>query len=229
VAGRKRTARDQRRRTHGQNFLRRQSVVRELLARAEITPGEHVVDLGAGAGALTLPLARAGALVTAVERDPAWADELRRRARREGLAEHVAVVRADARRFRLPDPPYRVAANLPFGFTTELLRRLLDDPERGPDRADLLVQRAVAVKRAALPPTTVQSAAWAPWWTFELGPVVPREAFRPVPRVDGAWLVVRKRTPPLLPTWLAPDFAAVLRERWDPPPRAMRSPGKPRR
>lgn len=217
MGGRKRTPRDERRRTHGQNFLARQSVVREFLARAELVAGDHVVEFGAGTGALTLPLARAGARVTAVERDPVWAEQLRRRLRQEGLQGRVEVVRADLRQLRLPDPPYRVAGSPPFGLTTHLLRKLLDDPGRGPERADLLVQREVAVKRAEEPPTTLLSAAWAPWWSFELGPVVPRHAFRPIPRVDAAWLIARKRCPSILPAWLAPEFADTLRKAWDPP------------
>lgn len=217
MAGRTRTARDQRRRSHGQNFLARPSVVQELLARADLRPGDRVLELGAGTGALTLPLATAGARVTAVERDGVWAARLRRRVRDAGLQERVAVVEADLRRLRLPPPPYRVVSNIPFGLTTKVLRLLLDDPEAGPDRADLLVQREVAVKRCHEPPTTLRSAAWAPWWSFELGPVVPRQAFRPVPGVDGAWLVVRKRRPPVLPPWLAAAFGDALREAWDPP------------
>ncbi|QBI19571.1 methyltransferase domain-containing protein [Egibacter rhizosphaerae] len=216
MGGRKRhTSRDARRRTHGQSFLVRQSVVREFLARAELAPGERVVEFGAGTGALTVPLATTGARVIAVERDPAWARQLRERVRAEGLHDRVEVVRADLRAYALPRSPYRVVSSPPFALTTDLMRRLCDDPDRGPERADLLVQHEVAVKRAAEPPATLQSSAWAPWWTFELGPVVPRQAFRPVPRVDGAWLTVRKREPPVLPTRLAPGFREVLRPAWE--------------
>lgn len=224
MGGRKRTPRDERRRTHGQNFLARASVVREFLARAEIAEADHVVEFGAGTGALTVPLARTGARVTAVERDPVWAQRLRRHLRQEGVEHQVKVVQADLRRFRLPDPPYRVACNPPFGLTTHLLRTLLDAPESGPERADLLLQREVALKRAQSPPTTLQSAAWAPWWSFELGPIVPREAFRPVPRVNAAWLIVRKRSPAVLPAWLAPGFADTLRASWSPPQPPQESP-----
>jgi 23S rRNA (adenine-N6)-dimethyltransferase len=219
VAGRKRTARDERRRAHGQNFLGCQSAIGDLVERLALGPDEHVVELGAGHGTLTLPLARAGARVTAVEVDPVWADRLRRRLRDAGLERRARVVRADLRRFRLPTPPYRVVSNVPFGLTTDVLRLLLDDPAHGPERADLLVQREVARKRAATPPTTLLSASWAPWWSFELGPVVPRTAFRPVPRVDGAWLEVHRRSPPLLPLWLAPRLEDVLRPAWSPPDR----------
>jgi 23S rRNA (adenine-N6)-dimethyltransferase len=102
-------------------------------------------------------------------------------------------------------------------LTTALFARLFDNPAAGPLRADLLIQYEVARKRAATPPTTLRSASWAPWWTFQLGPVVPRTAFRPVPRVDAALLVVRRRYPPVLPEWLAPQLRELLRPAWNPP------------
>ncbi len=181
-----------------------------------------MLDIGAGRGALTRPLARAGAEVWAVEPDPVWAARLA-----DALADDrtidaraVRIIRADARRISLPDRPYRVVANLPFGLTTDLLRLLLDDPAAGPDRLDLLVQREVARKHAANPPRHLRTAAWAPWWTFELGWTVPRHAFRPVPAVDAAVLTIRRRAEPVLPERLAPDFADILRPHWDPGPAA---------
>lgn len=217
MGGRKRTPRDLRRRSSGQNFLVDDSVVRRFLSRAEIVADDHVVELGAGTGALTIPLAARGARVTAVEWDPVWAASLRQRVGVKGLADRVRVVQTDLLRFSLPASPYRVVSSPPFGLTTQILCKLFDDPVGGPERADLLLQREVAVKRTRQPPNTLQSAAWAPWWSFELGHSVPRTAFRPVPRIDAAWLTVRRRQPAVLPEWLAPGLREVLRTCWDPP------------
>ena len=213
----RRTLRDERRRTHGQNFLVDPDVVRRFLSRAELRPGELVVDVGAGTGALTLALADAGARVLAIERDPLWARRLECSLRKAGLATRTRVIEADFRRVRLPEEPYRVVSSPPFCLTTALLSWLLDDVDRGPRRADLLIQWEVARKRAIQPPRSLRSAGWAPWWTFELGDKVGRRAFRPIPNVDAAWLTVRRREPPVLPTWLSSDFAAVLRTAWAPP------------
>lgn len=184
-----------------------------------IADGECVVEIGPGAGALTVPLALAGARVIAVERDQRMIDELDVTLAREGIDAGVRVIRADARRFRWPREPFRVVANLPFAVTTSLLAHMLDDPRRGPWRADVLVQHEVARKRATTPPTTLRSAAWAPWWMFVVGDVVPRTAFRPVPRVDAAWLTIVRRDPPVLPEWLAPTMRGALRTAWRPPAR----------
>ncbi len=211
----KRTARDERRRLLGQNFLR-PDLADALVARADFDAEDLVVELGAGRGACTFALARHCAHVIAVEKDPRWAEHLRREASRLG-AGNVTVVCRDILSFRLPRRPFRAMGSIPFGATTAILRHLLDDPAHGLQRADLIVQREVARKRAALPPTTILSTAWAPWWTFELGRRVPAEAFRPVPAVDAAVLRAIRRVPPLLPERMAAAYAAFVRSQWHQP------------
>lgn len=177
-----------------------------------MVPGELVVDIGAGAGALTLPLARAGAEVWAVEIDPAWAERLEVHVDAERL--DVRVIRTDLRRLRLPRRPFRVVANPPFALTTALLEILLDDPAGGPYRADLVVQREVARKHATMPPRALRTAAWVPWWEFELGIPIDRDAFRPRPDVDAQVLSIRQRRTPILPIRLAPSMLDLLRPHW---------------
>lgn len=212
-ANRRRSEHD-RRRELGQNFLVDRRAVDRFIARLDVAPGELVVDIGAGSGALTFPLADAGADVWAVEIDPVLVDRLRSEVVRRGLDDRVRVIGTDLHRLRLPATAYRVAANPPFGSTTALLGLLLDRPDRGPTRADLIVQDDVARKRSAVPPTTLRSAAWAPWWEFELGPAILRQSFRPVPRVDAAVLTITRRTPPILPERLAPTMRETLRRSW---------------
>jgi 23S rRNA (adenine-N6)-dimethyltransferase len=212
VSAAKRTPRDERRRRLGQNFLR-PDLAAQLVAEAAFDPGELVVEIGAGRGAFTFALARHGVHVLALERDPRWAAQLRREARREG-AGRVTVVCCDALRFRMPRRPFRALGSLPFGATTALLQHLLEDRRSGLRRADLVVQWEVARKRAALPPSTLLSTTWAPWWSFALGRRLPADAFRPVPSVDAAVLRVTRREPPLLPPDMAEAYATFVRGQW---------------
>ena len=170
------------------------------------------MEIGAGAGALTLPLARRGLEVTAVERDPEWVGRLRELLR--GWAGSVRVVEADFLRWRWPDAPFRVIGSLPFGVTTEILRRLFDDPRTPLVRADLVLQWEVARKRAESPPATLLSATWAPWWRFRLGRRIPAHAFRPEPRIDAGLLTVTRRDPALLPLGAVRAYGKFLRKQW---------------
>lgn len=210
----RRTDRDQRRRTLGQNFLVDDQLIHRFVAGLDLAPDEVVVDIGAGAGALTLPLAKAGARVWAVEPDPRWVDRLRRSLLVAGVADRVRVIEAGIERVRLPRGDYRVVANPPFALTTEILALLLDRPDRGPTRADLILQQEVARKHAVTPPASLRTAAWAPWWRFEIGLRLDRNAFRPRPGVDARVLTVHRRPDPVLPLWLAPDFRSLLQPVW---------------
>jgi 23S rRNA (adenine-N6)-dimethyltransferase len=212
VSARRRTPRDERRRRLGQNFLRPE-IADRIVAEADFRPGELVIELGAGLGAITIALARRQVDVVAVEIDPVWAERLRDRAR-EALNDKVRVVEGDFLSLSLPSRPFRVIGSLPFGHTTDVLCRLLDDPYLALERADLIVQWEVARKRAALPSSTLRSATWVPWWEFRLGRHVPATAFRPVPRVDSGVLTITRRQPPLLPPAMARLYSEFVRSHW---------------
>ena len=211
---RRRTERDERRRTFGQNVLADPAIIERLVAASGVGPGDLVVDIGAGTGALTRPLLASGAEVWAIEPDPVWGPRLGATLRGEGFGDRLRLLTMRVEDVRLPRAPYRVVANIPFGATTAILTKLLDDPTRGPDRADLVVQHEVARRHSATPPDALRTAAWSPWWEFHLGPTIPSAAFRPRPSVDAAVLTIVRRDPPLLPPSLAPGFADVLRPAW---------------
>jgi 23S rRNA (adenine-N6)-dimethyltransferase len=213
VSADKRTQRDERRRSLGQNFLRPERAD-QLVDSAAFAAGDLVVEIGAGRGALTYALARCGVQVVALEKDERWARSLRHEVAGRGLDSAVRVLRCDALDYRMPRRPYRVIGSLPFGATTAILRHLLDDPGSCLVRADLIVQWEVARKRAVMPPSTLLSAAWAPWWSFEVVRRIPATAFRPVPSVDAAVLCVTRRDPPLLPLRMAGPYASFVRRQW---------------
>ena len=108
----------------------------------------------------------------------------------------------------LPTEPFRVVANIPFGITTQILRRLLD--EDGLARADMIVQAEVARKRGTRGRGTLLNACWEPWFEFGTGARIPATAFRPRPRVDAAVLIVARRDPPLVDPGLRRDYTSFV-------------------
>ncbi|HKA97466.1 MAG TPA: rRNA adenine N-6-methyltransferase family protein [Streptosporangiaceae bacterium] len=157
-----------------------------IVADAAVRPGELVLDIGAGHGALTAELVERGARVVAVELHPARVRQLR--GRFAGLP--VTVVHADAVAMRLPRRPFRVVASPPYAISGRLLRLLLA-PSSPLTAADLVLQRAVVQRytggRAAGP------GRFGRRWRMRAGRSLPRRAFRPPPRVDSAVLIVRRR------------------------------------
>lgn len=175
----------------GQNLLVDRQVVDRVV---DLVPDADrpLVEWAAGRGALTLPLARLGRPVEAVEIDPRSAGRLGRIA-----PGNVTVTRGDILRHAPPSGPFDLVCNVPFHLTTPVLRRLftLDDWQR----AVLLTQWEVARKRAAVGGATLLTAQWWPWFSPRLDRRVPAEAFRPRPGVDAGLLVIDRRAEPLLP------------------------------
>lgn len=157
----------------------------KLVADAHLPTRALVLDVGAGDGVVTEHLLTQRLDVIAVELHPARAQGLRDR-----FGQRVIVVRADAAALRLPRRPYHVVANPPFAVTSPLLRRLLQPGSRLVS-AHLILQERAAVRWAG--EGAPGARRWSRWFSVELGPRVPRSAFRPAPNVDARVLVIRRR------------------------------------
>jgi len=181
-------------RPHGRHFLRGRALAAAIVAEAGIGADDLVLDLGAGAGAPTRELAGRSGRVWAVELDGALAHELERRF----AGTNDRVVHADATRLRLPGEPFKVVANVPFDRTTAILRRLLGDPSVPLVAAELVVQWELAVKRAAVWPSTLTGVYWGAWHRFALVRRLPPCAFAPEPAVAAGVLRVERRAEPLV-------------------------------
>ncbi|HEY3529068.1 MAG TPA: rRNA adenine N-6-methyltransferase family protein [Nocardioides sp.] len=145
------------------------------MAASPVRPGDVVVDLGAGDGALTRPLLRAGCRVLAVELHPTRARELRR----DFEGRRVAVLELDLTEFRWPGHAFRVVANPPYAGINALVRRLLG--VRTLRSADLVVSEGLA--RGLLRRYGDR---------LEPGLRVPRAAFRNRPPADARVLRIRR-------------------------------------
>jgi 16S rRNA (adenine1518-N6/adenine1519-N6)-dimethyltransferase len=192
----------------GQNFLVNPGVLKKIVAAANLTAADTVVEIGPGIGTLTGRLAEAAGKVVAVEVDPALVALLKETLSKfpnlylvEGdalKADFNALVAAAGGAF-----PYKVVANLPYYITTPLLTRLLT----GNFRVALLVvmvQKEVALRLVARPGTK-EYGAISVLVRFmaepELVAVVSRGSFFPAPEVDSAVvrLTVRPSAPVTIP------------------------------
>lgn len=133
----------------GQNFLIDPNIVRKIVALAELTPSDHVLEIGPGRGILTEALSQAAGHVTAVELDARLHAYLETR---QAEFPNVELVCADALAYPVEHLPMGtvVVANLPYYISTPLLFRLLDQRGRFP-RMVLMLQSEVADRLVAKP------------------------------------------------------------------------------
>jgi 16S rRNA (adenine1518-N6/adenine1519-N6)-dimethyltransferase len=174
----------------GQHFLRPASVER-LLRVVAPRPDQQFLEIGAGSGALTLPLAARAASVTAIELDPVLADRLQGKA-----PANVTIVRGDALRAdleRLAAPGSRLVGNLPYAISSPLLRRFLDLRGRVAD-VHVMLQAEVAQRIAAKPGGKdygILSVLYALLTDVDVPLRFPPGAFAPPPKVSSALLRAR--------------------------------------
>ncbi|MBP3977451.1 rRNA adenine dimethyltransferase family protein [Microbacterium sp. BLY] len=184
----------------GQNFLTHRPTIGRIIHLVDRTTGS-ILELGAGDGALTRPLARLGRPLTAID-----IDEHRIRRLRPALP-GVRLEIADATRHPLTTDV--VVGNVPYHLTTPILRRLLS---HGSWRdAVLLTQWEVARKRAGVGGGTLMTAQSAPWFSFSLEGRVPAWGFSPRPSVDGGLLTIARRDAPLVAVGERRAYEAFVR------------------
>ena len=183
----------------GQHFLADPPLIDKVVAEAAVAPGERVVEVGAGTGALTAALARAGARVVAYEVDRRLQPVLEEML--EGLdvdlrfEDAAAVDWAQA----LDAGPWKLVANLPYQVGTGIILDVLQTaPQIG--RVVAMVQLEVAERLVAQPgddayglPSVIVRLHSDPKLSFKVNPQV----FYPPPSVQSAVVsLVRHPAPP---------------------------------
>ncbi len=182
----------------GQNFLIDAEIVRRIVEAAEISAGDEVLEIGPGIGTLTQGLLEAGAHVTAVELDKKLPAVLR-----ETLAgyENFRLIEGDILKVdvaALMPRPFKVAANLPYYITTQILLTLLEK-NLPVTKIVTMVQREVAARMTASAGSKIYGALSVAVQLRASAKVafeVPPEKFLPPPEVTSAVVVCDVRRPP---------------------------------
>ena len=182
----------------GQHHLVDGRTIAQLARRWILSPADTVVEVGAGLGALTEPLAERAGQVIAVEIDPRIAEVLRERL---GARSNVRVVAEDILTFPWESHPGVVAVGaIPYQITSPILIALWEH-RRTVREAWLILQREVAQRLLARPGTKAYSrlSVLAQYgWELERVMDVSRRAFFPQPEVDSACVhLVARRSPPV--------------------------------
>ncbi|CAD5373168.1 S-adenosylmethionine-6-N',N'-adenosyl (rRNA) dimethyltransferase [Rubrivivax sp. A210] len=195
------------RKRFGQHFLADEAVIDGIVRAIAPQPGQALVEIGPGLGALTGPLRERCGELTVIELDRDLAARLRRQ---PGLT----VIEADVLKVDFvalaAGRPLRVVGNLPYNISTPILFHLLQACHTVQDQ-HFMLQKEVVERMAAAPGSKDYGRLSVMLqWRYRIEDVldVPPEAFEPPPRVDSA--VVRMEPLPLDATVDAARLSALV-------------------
>ena len=186
------------RKRFGQHFLTDLGLIDDIVRAIDPRPGEALVEIGPGLGALTNPVVARCERLTVVELDRDLAARLRQRPELHVVESDVLKVDFAALARELSQP-LRVIGNLPYNISTPILFHLLNAVEHVRDQ-HFMLQKEVVDRMAAQPGSKdFGRLSVMLQWRYEIESVldVPPEAFDPPPRVDSA--VVRMTPLPAPP------------------------------
>jgi len=201
----------------GQNFLVDPNISRKLIRAIAPQPGEAFLEIGAGVGALTVPLAETGAEVFAVEIDPRLTPLLKEVV---GRFEDVHVIEGDILSLDISKlaakagvSRLQVLGNLPYNITTQVILYLIEN-RKYIGRTLITIQREYAGRLLAGPGSrsygsiSVLTRFYA---TIEKVATIPRTCFFPAPEVTSTAIRLQFREKPLVQVKNEGVFEEVVR------------------
>ncbi len=173
----------------GQNFLHNDAVISDIIDAINPEPGENLIEIGPGLGALTEPVIERAGQLSVVELDRDLAHRLRHH---PFLAPKLTIFETDALKFDFAqlvnEKPLRIFGNLPYNISTPLIFHLLTFKDEVQDM-HFMLQKEVVERMAAGPNSkTYGRLSIMTQYQCQVMPVmvIGPEAFKPAPKVDSA-------------------------------------------
>lgn len=197
-----RTGQDRTRRVLGQNFLTDAGTIDQIVRAARPGAGDLILEVGAGRGGLTRPLARTCRALIAYEIDAELASRLTEVFQ---PGSPVRVVHGDFLGARPPGGRFAVVGNIPYASTARIVQWCLAAP--GLTSATLVTQLEYARKRCGdYGRWSLRTVLTWPLFEWRIAGRIPRERFHPAPRVDAGILRLERRPVPMLPPTQLPAY-----------------------
>ncbi len=178
----------------GQNFLHSDKALRQIVEASEASPKDLIVEIGPGEGTLTEKLLTTGATVFAVEKDDRLIPILHQKFEKEIETKQLTLIHEDILESEelklIISKKYKLVANIPYYITGMILKMFLSGQNK-PEKIVLLVQKEVAERIVARDgKESILSMSVKLYGTPKIIDTVPRGAFRPIPNVDSAIILI---------------------------------------
>jgi 16S rRNA (adenine1518-N6/adenine1519-N6)-dimethyltransferase len=201
----------------GQHFLTSRSILRKIVDAIAPEKDELVIEIGAGKGALTFPLADRAGKVIAIEKDKSLVPFLQEANKSNLVVLQQDILRLDLRKLVAEEPAFRgrvkLAGNLPYSISSPLLFKVFEVKDLF-SACVFLLQREVAARIGASPGSkdyAPLSILFQRHFDVRLCFTVAPGAFSPPPRVLSSLAALTRRTRPLFPVADEDRFRRFLR------------------
>lgn len=186
----------------GQNFLINESIIYDIVKKANVTKEDLVIEIGPGLGSLTKELINNAKKVIAIELDPNMIDILKSRF---GIFDNFEVIYGDVLKIDLEElikgyDSVKVVANLPYYITTPIIMKLLEDKLKIKS-ITVMVQKEVGERICATHKDKEYGAITVSVQYYSEPQIiidVPKENFLPAPEVDSCVIRLDMREKPLV-------------------------------
>ena len=186
----------------GQNFLINESIIYDIVKKANVTKEDVVIEIGPGLGSLTKELINNAKKVIAIELDPNMIDILKSRF---GIFDNFEVIYGDVLKIDLEElikgyDSVKVVANLPYYITTPIIMKLLEDKLKIKS-ITVMVQKEVGERICATHKDKEYGAITVSVQYYSEPQIiidVPKENFLPAPEVDSCVIRLDMREKPLV-------------------------------
>jgi len=185
----------------GQNWLKSESTVREIIKTAELKKGELVLEIGPGRGVLTEAILVAGAKVLAVEKDDRLISFLQEKFTNQIKNKKLILIHNDIldlnidsllTKYNIQNTIYKLVANIPYYITGQIIRKFLSEIKKQPNLMVLMMQKEVAKRIVASDKKeSLLSISVKVYGEPKFIKTVPAGAFEPKPKVDSAILLIK--------------------------------------
>lgn len=199
----------------GQNFLKSERALSAIIGAGKIIPGENVLEIGPGHGALTERLLATGAKVIAVEKDDELYKTICEKFAPEISVGNLSVIHGDILEIinedRLRLEKYKLIANIPYNITGAIFEKFLSAKNQ-PEQMVLLVQKEVAERIVVRDgKESILSISIKAYGTPRFIDTVKAGSFVPAPKVDSAIISIENISKELFDGFSEEEFFRMLK------------------
>jgi len=183
----------------GQNWLKSESAIKEIIKAADLSHSDTVLEIGPGQGVLTKALLETGARVLAVEKDDRLIKDLQEKFAQEIKLKKIILIHGDILEIEIEKElkkqkigEYKLVANIPYYITGQIIRKFLSETKKQPSLMVLMLQKEVAKRIVANDSKeSLLSISVKVYGEPKFIKTVPAGAFEPKPKVDSAILLIK--------------------------------------